>query len=109
EAVGVVGFGHEPRDAEMARGLVRGVVPGLAAVLPGQGGQQRPGFAVVATLEDARCLDSDEQAVARTRERRHLGDLATVVVPVCEALARVLPRLAEVFAPENSGAVPFAR
>src|SRR5262249_44516406 len=43
------------------------------------------------------------------RERRGLGDLAPVVVPVGEALARLLPGLAEVGGAPDRGAVPLAR
>ena len=76
---------------------------------PGEGREERPGLAVVAALEDARRLDSDEQPVAGPRERRHLGDPAAVLVAVGEALARVLPGLAEVAAAPDGGAVPLAR
>ena len=78
EVVRVVRVGDEAGDAEVPRRLVRGIVPALAAVLAGEGRQQRPGLAVVAALEDARRLDADEQAVARARERRDLRDLAAV-------------------------------
>src|SRR6476469_4604679 len=109
EAVGVVGIGDEARDAEVAGRLVRGVVPLLAAVLAAQRGEERPRLAVVAALEDARRLDADEQPVARARERRDLRDLAAVVVAIGQALARLLPRLAEVRATPYRGAVPLAR
>ena len=109
EAVGVVGLGDEARDPEVPGRLVRGIVPALAAVLAREGGEERPGLAVVAALEDARRLDSDEQPVAGPRERRHLGDPAAVLVAVGEALARVLPGLAQVAAAPDGGAVPLAR
>src|SRR5215471_20641369 len=88
--------------------LVRRIVPGLAAVLAGQGRQERPVLPVVAALEDARRLDADEQAVAGTGEGRDLRDLATVLVAVGEAFARHLPRLAEIAAAPHGRAVPFA-
>ena len=89
--------------------LVRRIVPALAAVLAGEGREERPRLAVVAALEDARRLDADEQPVARARERRDLRDLAAVLVAVGEALARLLPRLAEVAAAPDGRAVPLAR
>src|SRR5436309_5456446 len=93
----------------MAGRLVGRIVPALAAVLAGQGRQERPGLAVVAALEDAGRLDADEQAVARAGECRDLRDLAAVAVAVGEALARVLPRPAEAAAAPAGGAAPFAR
>ena len=89
--------------------LVGGIVPTLAPRLAGESRQQRPGLPVVAALEDSRRLDADEQAVAGSCERRHLRDLAPVLVAVGEALARHLPRLAEVGAAPDGGAVPLAR
>src|SRR5947208_12667250 len=59
EAVGVGSVGDESRDPEMPGRLVGGIVPDLAAVLAGEGGEQRPVLAVVAALEDAWCLDAD--------------------------------------------------
>src|SRR3954469_14068290 len=108
EAVGVVGLRDEAGDPEMPGRLVRRIVPALAAVLPGERRQQRPGLAVVAALEDARRLDADEQPVAGARERRHLGDPAAVLVTVGEAFARVLPSLAQVVTAPDGGAVPLA-
>ena len=102
-------LGNEAGDPEVPGRLVGGIVPALAAVLARQGREERPGLAVVAALEDARRLDADEQPVARARERRHLRDLAAVVVAVGEAFARLLPRLAEIAAAPDGRAVPLAR
>ena len=109
EPVGVAGLGDEARDPEVPGRLVGGIVPTLAPRLAGESRQQRPGLPVVAALEDSRRLDADEQAVAGSCERRHLRDLAPVLVAVGEALARHLPRLAEIRAAPDGGAVPLAR
>src|SRR4029077_12264595 len=82
ETVGVARIGDEARDPEVPGRLVGGIVPSLAAVLPGQGRQQRPGLAVVVALENSRRLDADEQPVAGARKCRDLRDLASIVVAV---------------------------
>src|SRR5262249_13870348 len=93
----------------MAGRLVRGIVPLLAAVLAGEGREERERLAVVLALEDAGSLDTEEEPVAGACDGRDLGDLAAVVVAVREPLARLLPRGAAVAAAEDRRAVPLAR
>ena len=64
--------------------------------------------AAVAALEDAGRLGAGEQAPVRRRQARDLRQLQ-LAVAVGEALARQLPRLAEVVAAPDAGAVPLAR
>ena len=88
----VVAVRHDRGDAEMARRLVRRVVPGFAAGLARERRQQRPALAAVAALEEARRLDADEDAPVRHGERRYLRDLAGLIRVVGEALAGERPR-----------------
>src|SRR5215213_1300097 len=92
----------------MARRLLRRVVPALAAGLALERREHRPRRAAVAALEDPDLLGTREQAPVSGGERRHLRQLGAVLA-VAEALARVLPRLAEVRAPPDRRPVPFAR
>ena len=87
--------------------LVRRIVPILASGLAGEHRVRRPRRPVVATLEDARRLHTDEHAAMSGREARNLGHLAAILVR--EPLARLRPRLAEVGAAPDRRAVPFAR
>ena len=108
EARVVVGVQHQRREAEVAGRLVRRVVPPSLPGLAGERRELRPVRAVVAALEDAGRLDADEHAARRRRESRGLRDLPPRLV-VGEALARERPGLAEVAAPPDGRAVPFAR
>jgi hypothetical protein len=96
------------REAEMARRLVVRVVPLVAAREPVQGRQQRERPAAVAALEQAGGLRSDQQAAVSNGDVRHFRQLQ-VAVGIADALARVLPRLAEIGAPPDGRAVPLAR
>ena len=76
---------------------------------------EREGLAAVGALEQARRLGADEQTAVHGHHRRDLRELEPAspsspsLFAVAEALARVLPRLAEVGAPPDRRAVPLAR
>src|SRR5581483_7056328 len=106
ELVLVVAVCVQRRDAEVPRRLIRRVVRALAAGLAGQRREECPRLAVVATLEDARRLDTGEHTAVRSGERRDLRQLAPVLVR--EAFARERPRLAEVLAAPDRRAMPLA-
>ena len=93
----------------MAGRLVRRVVPALAPRLSGERGQRRQGLAAVLALEDPRHLDAGEQPTVLHGQVRDLRHLLLAVGLVGQALARVLPRLAQVGAAPDRRAVPLAR
>src|SRR6476661_4998227 len=94
----------------MPRRLVRRVVPALATGHAVERAQKRPRLALVAALEDARRLDAGEQAPVRGGQPRDLRQLRRrVPFTEADALARGLPRLAEVAAAPDGGPVPLAR
>src|SRR5262249_50209904 len=70
---------------------------------------ERPGLAAVAALEDARHLGAGEHAPVVDGQPRHLRQLQLLVAAVVEALARLVPGLAQVRAAPDAGAVPLAR
>ena len=81
----------------------------VAAGLAVERAEQRPGGAAVAALEDAGRLGAGEHAAVRRRQPGDLRQPQLAVLAVAEALARELPRLAEVGAAPDPGAVPLAR
>jgi hypothetical protein len=89
------------------RRLVRGVVPRLPVGMPVERRIELPRLPLVAALEDAGHLGPGEQAAVRCGQPRHLGELQPRVL-VVQALARLLPRLAEIGAPPDARAVPLA-
>ena len=93
----------------MAGRLVRRVVPVLAPRLALEGRELRPGHAAVRRLEDPGHLDADEQPPVPRGEVRDLRHLLLALGLVGEALAGLLPGLAEIRAPPDRRAVPLAR
>src|SRR3954452_16305843 len=107
---GVLRVRQDRRQPEVTWRLVRGVVPALAAGHAVQRAQERPRLALVAALEDAGGLDAGEDPPVRGGQSGDLRQLRrALTLAVAEALARGLPRLAEVAAAPDRGAVPFAR
>src|SRR4029079_119527 len=96
----------------MSRRLVGGIVPAGASRLPVERALERPGLGAVAALEEAGRLCAGEHPAVGGAQGRDLRDLelaAARAVVVGEALARQLPRLAEVGAAPDSGARPLTR
>ena len=108
EALRLVGVRDDRRDAEMARRLLARVVPVLAASCSGVARSFHV-CAAVAALEDPGHLRAGQQPSVRRRQARDLRHLELAVVAVAEALARLRPRLAEIGAAPDGGAVPLAR
>src|SRR5664279_1601175 len=91
----------------MSRRLVLRVVPVSAQRHAVERAEERPRLRAVAALEDACILGAGEDAAVRDREARDFRELLPAAV-IRETLARELPRLAEIGAPPDARAVPFA-
>src|SRR4029079_8844738 len=75
---GVLLVGGDRRDPEVAGWLVRRIVPLLASGLACEHRVRRPRRPVVATLEDAGRLHTDEDAAVSGRDGTHLCKLSGV-------------------------------
>ena len=104
----ILGVGEDRGDTEVARRLVGRFVPPLTAGLAFERAQEPPRLAAVTALEDAGHLRAGEEPPVGGCEARDLRELEPGVA-VLEALARLRPRLAEVEAAPDAGAVPLAR
>ena len=87
--------------------MLGGIVPVVTARLAVECAQQRPGGGTVRALEDACCLGAGEDPPVGGRQARDLRD-PQPGLGVGESLARQRPRLAEVVAAPDAGAVPLA-
>src|SRR6185437_3828342 len=108
EAVAVVRVGEQAGDAEMPGRLVLGHVPLRPPRLAVERREQRPGRAAVVALEQAGRLGAGEDATVRRHQAGHLGEPQLPVLAVAETLARELPRLPQVGAAPDAGAMPLA-
>src|SRR6185312_8210125 len=108
EAVAVVRVGEEAGDAEMPGRLVLGHVPLRPPRLAVERREQRPGRAAVVALEQAGGLGAGDDAAVRRHQAGHLGEPQLPVLAVAETLARELPRLPQVGAAPDAGAMPLA-
>ena len=102
-------MGDDRREAEVPGRLLRGVIPGFAALLALEGGHQREGLAAVGALEEPGGLGAHQQAAVCRHDVRDLRELQLVAVGVAEPFARVLPGLAKVCAAPDRRAEPLAR
>jgi hypothetical protein len=106
-ALRIVGMLEDGRHAEVTGWLVLGIVPLRALRVAIDRAQQRPRRPAVAAFEDARHLGAREDAPVRGGQPGHLRQLQRAVA-VIQALARLLPGIAEVAASPDRRAVPVA-